>query len=72
MILPTDLTVIGDSAEFACSPFVFSSLPVLQIRPDNLSTFENIDNTDPRLRIVMDFEAPNDPTNRTYSYSNLQ
>ena len=72
-ILPTNLTVIeGDDATFACSPFVSSSLPVLQIRPDSGDMFENIDESDPRLTIVMDFEAPNDPTNRTYRYSNLQ
>ncbi len=67
MIMPADVTVIeGNDAEFACSPFSIFSLPVLQIRPDSGSDFENIE-FNPRLLIVMDSSF-----SRTYRYSNLQ
>ena len=66
-ILPADVTVIeGNDAEFTCSPLSNTTLPVLQIRPDSGSTFENIEASDPRLS----FEDSDD--GRTYTYSNLQ
>ena len=67
MILPADVTVIeGSDAEFTCSPLINITTPVLQIRPDSGSPFENIEATDPRLSFVDSVDG------RTYSYSNLQ
>ena len=66
-ILPADVTVNeGDDAVFTCSPFNIATLPVLQIRPDSGSTFENIEASDPRLSFVDSVDG------RTYTYSDLQ
>ena len=74
MILPLDITVIeGQSIEFACSPFVPAAISTLQIQRPGESAFTTINSlSDNRLSVVMDYGAPNDPTNRTYSYSDVQ
>ena len=67
MILPADVTVNeGNDAVFTCSPFTSATLPVLQIRPDSESTFENIEASDPRLSLEDSVDG------RTYTYSDLQ
>ena len=68
------LTIIaneGESAVFACSPFLGGSTPVLEIQRPGESTFTTVPTDDPRLSFE-DFPSPNDPTNRTYTYSNIQ